>query len=137
MTDSEIIKALENAKAVVDHNDIEVIEFFEQAIDLISRQKADLDLMAMDIDSLIREKDELFGMVEEQKAEIERLRNAYKQCAWERDVFSEDINAVKSEAVKEFADKLIEKAYINNYCDMVVSVESINALVQEMVGEKE
>ena len=65
--------------------------------------------------------------IERLQAEIERLKNAYKQCVWERDVFSEDINAVKSEAIKEFADRLkncfcisAEYVYIMNIIDNLV-----------------
>ena len=54
------------------------------------------------------------------QAEIERLKNAYKQCAWERDVFAEDmtqeikkdcsylmldIKTIKAEAYKECIEK--------------------------------
>ena len=31
---------------------------------------------------------EMQMLCDKQKAEIERLQNAYKQCAWERDIFA-------------------------------------------------
>lgn len=58
------------------------------------------------IDGLQKANQESWVAIEKKKAEIERLKNAYKQCAWERDVFSEDINAIKSEAYREFAEIL-------------------------------
>ncbi len=36
------------------------------------------------------EKDALFDKAEELKAEVERLKNAYKQVAWERDIFAQE-----------------------------------------------
>ena len=49
-------------------------------------------------------------LIKRQKAEIERLQNAYKQCAWERDTFLEQLKTAKSEAIKEFAEKFKKKA---------------------------
>ena len=43
MTDKEIIKALENAKSVVDDNDNETLDFFNNCIDLINRQQAHIE----------------------------------------------------------------------------------------------
>lgn len=40
----------------------------------------------LEIEILIRKKEALRDEIAEQQAEIERLKNAYKQCAWERDV---------------------------------------------------
>lgn len=36
---------------------------------------------------------------------------------------------------KELAERLIEKAYVNSYSDMVVNVASIDHILKEMVGE--
>ena len=58
------------------------------------------------IDGLKKANQESWVAIERRKAEIERLKTAYKQCAWERDVFSKDANAIKSEAYREFADGL-------------------------------
>lgn len=63
-----------------------------------------------EIDILIRKKEALRDEIAEKDAEIERLKNAYKQCAWERDVFSKDANAIKSEAYREFAERF--KSYV-------------------------
>lgn len=82
MTDNEIIKALENAKEVCDDDDIETLNFFNNVIDLINRQKE----------------------------EIERLRKGFTADA---DYFaSEYDNNIKSEAIKEFAERL--KGTISN-----------------------
>lgn len=43
MTNEEIIKSLENAKSVVDDNDNETLDFFNNCIDLINRQQAEIE----------------------------------------------------------------------------------------------
>ena len=50
----------------------------------------------------------IVDLIKRQKAEIERLQNAYKQCAWERDAFLEEIKTAKAKVVTEFAEKLKE-----------------------------
>ena len=113
LTNNEIIKTLEGAILNAKRCDSKVwsIEIYklENALDLINRLQA--------------EKEELVGNNDKLKAEIERLTNAYKQCAWERDVFAEDIKQeikkdcsylmldiknIKAEAYKEFTEKLKE-----------------------------
>ena len=127
MTDNEIIKALE--KEIHIANDIGgvysmmiQIEPIKDALDLINRQKA----------------------------EIERLTNAYKQCAWERDtfldernsqierireltrvVYDKEISEAKAEAIKEFAERLKEQFSENKYILPSVNI-SVDNLVKEM-----
>ena len=48
---------------------------------------------------------------------------------------SEYNKKIKSEVIKDFENKAIDKAYINNYCEMVVSVASLEAIAKEMVGD--
>lgn len=70
------------------------------------------------------EDENALAVIKKQQAEIERLQKAYKQCAWERDVFAEDmkeeikkdcsylaldIKTIKAEAIKELESKLIER----------------------------
>ena len=52
-------------------------------------------------------------LINRQKAEIERLKNAYKQCARERDTFLEELKTEKTEAYKEFAERLHQKCAID------------------------
>lgn len=93
-----------------------------------------------------------------QKAEIERLKNAYKQVAWERDIFAEDmkqeikkdcsylmldIKTIKAEAYKECIEKVKERSCKLNLChnevvvktDYQISGESLDNLLKELVGE--
>ena len=129
LTDNEIVKALEccvtkgakctDCPAFVKVDRSNCKKYFRGAIDIINRLQA----------------------------ENERLKNAYKQCAWERDTFTEIkkeyiaklIAKTKAEAYKEFADKLKLHAYhecdITGYRYLVVQIEEIDNLLKELVGE--
>lgn len=86
-------------------------------------REEEIERQKLEIDILIRKKEALRDEIAEKDAEIERLKNAYKQCAWERDVFSEDVNAIKSEAYREFADSLTKKVeYLLDYPDDLARV---------------
>ena len=90
------------------------------------------------------------------KAEVERLKNAYKQCAWERDIFAEDmtqeikkdcsflmldIKTIKTEAYKEFAERLKEKKSVYNADDFYwikyIPERAVDNLLKELVGEND
>lgn len=84
-------------------------------------------------------------ITEKQQAEIESLRNAYKQCAWERDAFLEDFgrldaNKIKANVIKEFAMRLKKvKVYSLERRENVVPVAQIDWVgqwfIKEMAGE--
>ena len=75
--------------------------------------------------------------IETQKAEIERLQNAYKQCAWERDIFLDELKTAKSEAIKEFAERLKEEATVDDDSTWWVANIDIDNLVKEMTEVNE
>ena len=95
---------------------------------------------------------ETIDLINRQKAEIERLKDCPK-CVYEYDgEISEyciqgpctnftTVEKIKSEAYKEFAERLKEKSFktIRNYgfTKDVVEVCDIDNLVKEMVGEEE
>lgn len=87
MTDNEIIKALE--KLLLDFRKIEyrdsICQLIEDALNLINHQKEQ-------INGLIAGQETLQKHLAEKNKEVERLKNAYKQCAWERDTFFEEIS---------------------------------------------
>ena len=90
-----------------------------------------------------------------QKAEIERLKNAYKQCAWERDTFQSEVDVLKNkcedcagcsewkcdcsnirnQAIEEFAERLKDTYKNHLVCSFNVLNNDIDNLVKEMVGE--
>lgn len=145
LTNNEIIKTLEGAILNAKRCDSKVwsIEIYklENVLDLINRLQA--------------EKEELVGNNDKLKAEIERLTNAYKQCAWERDVFAEDIKQeikkdcsylmldiknIKAEAYKEFTEKLKEFMHnkfkaLDEYEFEYITERDINNLAKELVGD--
>ena len=76
-------------------------------------------------------------LINRQKAEIERLQNAYKQCAWERDIFLDELKTAKSEAIKDFAERLKEEATVDDDSTWWVANIDIDNLVKEMTEGKE
>lgn len=93
-------------------------------LDLINRQEQEL----RKCENVERLADKTIATLQAEneslKAEVERLQNAYKQCAWERDIFAEDmtqeikkdcsylmldIKTIKAEAYKEAFDKVKEE----------------------------
>lgn len=77
-----------------------------------------------------------FDLIARQQAEIDSLRADLKRVCAERDAHICTSNFIKSEAIKEFAEKLKEKA-ITYYAirGRWVSVKDIDELLKEMVGE--
>ena len=79
--------------------------------------------------------------IKRQQEEIDNLREHLKRVCAERDARICTNNFIKSEAVKEFAERLKEKSFktIRNYglTKDVVEVCDIDNLVKEMGGEGE
>lgn len=146
MTDKEIIKALECCEIAYDQDcaecplypdDGEIVcreVLREEALDLITRQKAELENLKVENQSLRSAANSLKMHYEEAQVEIERLE--------ERSV--EVSKTIKSEAVKECIAKV--KNYIKTHCnpygkpdfDYDTSIKILNfidKLVTEMVGE--
>ena len=123
------------------------------ALDLINRQKAEIErlkdlIINNDEENLsyvamaIKEERELIQIEHTRilEAEIERLENklfdAKEGGSFYKANFMakcEEINSVKSEAIKEFAERLKE---CSEFCNKVVFVDTIDNLVKEMVGEQ-
>ena len=85
MSDKDIIKALENAKSVVDNNDSETLDFFNNCIDLINHQQAEIN--KLNAENMLT--------TSERNAFRTSFYNALKQ-----------LKIAKSEAIKEFAERL-------------------------------
>jgi predicted nuclease with TOPRIM domain len=159
MTDNEIIRALECCSKSSWLNDCEGCPCYDEtediqtsecqerlmknALDLINRQKAELDKLAEEYGELIIEKDELFDIAEKQKAEIERLEKdskRLKKVQMQLDDAMKMYSTIKAEAVKEFADEF-KKIAIKDKSPMFripyyqISVETFDNLVKERVGE--
>ena len=118
MTDSELIKALENK---VQGSDYACFEDYE-ILDLIERQKAELE-------TIKDEKAMVFKLSEEQINEVKE--DVLKSVEYNE-------REIKAEAYKEFAQRLKNSIYINTdllvyQCEEVESM--IDDIVKEMVGE--
>ena len=90
-------------------------------IDLINRQKAEIE----------RYEKESNKMFDKWKLLDERTKQRYAE------LYEEAKGVVKAKAVKEFAERVKERAkahYFDNFC-YAVSIEEIDNLVKEMVGE--
>ena len=144
MTDNEIIKALECCavhgllkceKCPKKNEGVTCMyALSKDALDLIKRQKAEIEKLNVELVGM-RGACESYKMhYDNAQAEIERLQNAYKQCAWERDTFLEQLETAKSEAIKEFAERLKEQFSENKYILPSVNI-SVDNLVKEMTEQ--
>lgn len=121
MNDSEIIKGLQR----MSNEDPD--GFSSDVLALIKRQQAEIDRLNIDLKAMR-------GAANSWKAEVQRI------CKREFDNIEIDIETVKSEAVREFAEKLKE-----HFCNLTeydeggwsdtvsaIKVEDIDRLVEEM-----
>lgn len=138
MTDNEIMDIWDSYKRILkihkdnvggtDERELVISQgVADGTYELLNRQKADLEIKTMDINSLTSERDALQEMVEEQKAEIERLKCETSQLRFHLMVMEETANLykqnhdvlgkvlkfqkaeneiAKSEARKEFAERV-------------------------------
>ncbi len=151
-TDDDVIKTLKNAKykvdGVVTRGYYLSPETFNAVVDLIGRQKAEIEsLQAVQAD--MTESLRLAAEAnKDMQAEIERLESLCEKIGIANDakfericVLQEDLETAKSEAVKEFAERL--KANMSNIARMeyggnvyfCVGYDLIDSLVKEMTEE--
>ena len=124
--------------------DNEIIKYLEQTIDKYNKNEIFVDNIRLDKLSL--------DLIKRQQAEIERLRSVQlvqaNRIAELRSTKFEQINVIqnlkqqlitsKSEAVKEFAERLKKVWFDNGYESPDVDFEDfIDNLVKEMVGDTE
>ena len=153
LTDNEIIKAL---KCCCKNNNCEgcpldyltcssqcVSELAIKSLDLINRLQSQNKDLAETVHNIQVKKDALFDKCEELKKEVVRLNAENMLTISERNAFrtsfydvSKQLKTVKSEAVKEFAERLKEMSTQGFWeTDAYVGVEQIDNLVKEMEGE--
>ena len=139
LTDEEIIKRLEYMRknadegymahlengGEVDKNEEEYIDILCGTLDLINRQKSEIERLESANDEKFRQWDML----------AEKTKQHYA------DLYNEAKDVLKAESYKEFAEKLKEKSFktIRNYglTKDVVEVCDIDNLLKEMDGEEE
>ena len=140
MTDNEIIKYLEQAIDKYNKNEIFVdnIRLDKLSLDLINRQKAEYNNLLEQFRILDCECERLEKTDENQKIEIDGLRADLKRVCAERDAHICTNNFIKSEAIKEFAERLkarIIEDFLKYNTDTTIGY--IDNLVKEMEGDTE
>lgn len=127
MTDKEIIKALESLAAYD----------CTRCLDLGH------DCFGEDCDKAIAEN--ALDLINRQQAQIDRLMEecGNQSVLWQRhfdNIFESAKRTTKAEAIKEFAERLTHDLVINNeentdYFDFAYTLETIDAIKEEMTGE--
>ena len=114
------------------------LDTLTNALDLIDRLQAQNKDLAETTHNLTLEKDALFDKAEELKAEVERSKKKVEELS---EVLSDSIRIrykeCKSEAIKEFADRLKDSFFDNGYESPDVDFDYfVDNLLKEMVGEE-
>lgn len=142
MSDNEIMKCLEGiTNATFDEDQSPVIymklESAKSILDLINRQKEEISKKDIEIDILIRKKEDLSDEVSDLRAEVERLTKCRKEEV-EKLMLATDrvITEAKSEAYKEFAERLEDKSiYLEDeerYFGYAVKSKDIDNILKEL-----
>lgn len=139
MKDIEIIRELLNAsKWFAEHGrntNTAIIGICDRAVDIINRLKAE-------IDSLKIANEKMYDANKSQEAEIERLqgyKEIYEGLKAEYLETIKIIGQVKSEAIKEFAErlkKLKAQIFFEDGSQRVVYLSDIDKLVKEFTEEQ-
>lgn len=121
MTDKEIIKALE---CCTDYPSC----------------PTDCPLYEQPVDCLLKLSKPTLNLINRQKAEIESLKlNVEALAICKKDLPQKTTNAIKAEAIKEFAERLKEEMgwweEPDGYYTRFISPDDFDNLVKEMVGE--
>ena len=156
MTDNEIIKVLEccvSAKCICPHtcpmlkNKECLTSLRKNALDLITRQQAEIERLQKEVNLVSMQFQDIQERQEESQAEIDKLnaenmltmseRNAFRNSFYE---VSKQLKIAKSEAFKEFAEKLKEFMHnkfkaLDEYEFEYITERDIDNFVKEMVGE--
>ena len=121
MTDNEIIHDLEYK---VKHMATGDYMLLPDILDLINRQKAEIERLQ-----------EYYKMYYDRMREIKELQDEVEHSSYKISLFDETIKTAKSEAIKEFAERLKGHAEPQYPWLYTVDVDFIDNLVKEMVGE--
>lgn len=112
-------------------------DIMTKSIDLIKRQQADKQNLEIELKAMR-------GAANSYKAEIERLYIALEENQKTTKYWKDRENTARAEAIKEFAERLKEKAYAHerpfeaneDRFIKLVAVKDIDNLVVEMVGDQ-
>ena len=144
MTDNEIIKALESEVKSAEYVDSYYcngvdLTLIKSAIDLINRQKTEIDELKHEREVLIEDIHHSADKINEQLEEIEKLKIENKSLRSAANCYKLYYNETRTEAIKELADRLKQKSeYYENgqgWEGRICYDDDIDKLVKEMVGE--
>ena len=136
MTENDIIKALEDSihkmkECCVTNWDFYASgDFVKNILDLINRQKAEIAELQLKITSYNAK------IVELQDAGLNIFSECSKTLEWKEKNHRLEIKQAKSEAIKEFAERLVELG-VQEGAYEYVSVYDIDNLVKEMTEVSE
>ena len=145
MTDKEIIKALKDEVKSAEYVDTYYcngvdLTLIKSAIDLIDRQKAEIDELKHEREVLIEDIHHSADKINEQLEEIEKLKIENKSLRSAANCYKLHYIEARPEAIKEFADRLKQKSeYYENgqgWEGRICYDDDIDNLVKEMVGEE-
>ena len=148
MTDNEIIKALESEVKSAEYVDSYYcngvdLTLIKSTIDLINRQRAEIDELKHEREVLIEDIHYSANKVNEQLEEIEKLKIENKSLRSAANCYKLHCNETRTEAIKEFADRLKQKTeYYENgqgWEGKICYVDDIDNFVKEYEkgGEQE
>lgn len=138
MTDNEIIKALEcckyddcnNCPNVCDNRHANLIDC---VLDLINRKNKEISDLKIELQAMRNAANSYKAEVERLTAMVEAAEDYLHPLPF-KNAFDDQLAKSKSEAIKEFAERLKEKSSKWGY-DKVVYVDDIETLLKEMVSE--
>lgn len=119
LTDNEIIKALEEMADYPHY--YEDGQILKSALDIINRLK--------DNERKYR------GKVQSQRYEISCNQKNIERYKGVIEILEKDVATAKSEAIKEFAERLKEETLTTDKFGEILLVQDIDNLAKEMVGE--
>lgn len=142
MTDSEIIKCLEQAIDKYNKNEIFVdnMRLDKLSLDLINRQQAEYNNLLEQFRILDCECERLEKADENQKAEIERLKIENQALRGAANSYKIHHNEARVEAVKELIERLTRE-YAHYTLDFTTSIDvffcDVKRIAKEMAGDTE
>ena len=111
-------------------------EALNNSIKLNNRLETQNKDLVETIGNLTTEKDALFDKAEELKAKVERLNKEIQITKDAYTMLQTKIEIIKSETIKEFADRLKDSFFDNDYESPDVDFDYfVDNLIKEMVGE--
>ena len=133
MTDIEIIKAKEDE---IIANALKTLAPFEVR-DIIAQMRGTINRQQTEIDILIRKKETLRDEIAEKQAEIDKLTNELEYLNGKYLIQDMAVQSAKSEARKEFAERLkdMHKHNTTSVVSLVTVFDNINNLLEEMERE--